>query len=120
MEHNFKNPDIIPDNVLYPNAYYYQGNNKTLTLIFNFSPRSIQFCELNPIYNPKISATAILISLFLDKYYRHRYFLIRAETLRLFSLGVNYFTLYYMIVNSIRFYEYYDNRKAIQIQQANV
>ena len=102
MDNTQMTPDQVKEN------YGYKGKNKYINFLLNFSPRTIGVNEFNPIYEPKVSVPSIAISFLLYTYYKRRYFIIKNISLSLFSLTVNYFLYYYLIVNGIRFVDYYN------------
>ena len=81
--------------------------------LLNFEPKRVPFYEFNPLHKMEFSLPSMAISFSLLAYYRRRYFLINNFTLAFFSLGVNYFCSYYLLENSLKFYEYYNNYKNI-------
>jgi len=108
------NEDLAPDAIIPPsdprNNLIYQGEDFIIKKYFgNYNPVGISMNDFNPFYNPKISIPSLFLTIIFDSYYRRRYVLVNNETIRLFAMGVNYFTFYYLIANGIKFYEYKTN-----------
>ena len=99
------NLNITPDEIKAQLGY--KGKNKYMHFLLNFSPRTVGINEFNPIYDPKVSLPCLLASLLLQSHYRRKYFIVGNTSLALFSLTVNYCLYYYLIINGIRFYDYY-------------
>ena len=69
--------------------------------ITNFKLRTLQINEFSPLLQPELSVPCLIGSLILARFYRRRYFLIKASTIRIFSVGLNYTILYYLVINGI-------------------
>lgn len=82
-----------------------------LNKIYQFKPISLQLKELNPLLQPNLSVPCLLLSLIVGRYYRQKYFLIKASTIRLFSVGLNYSIYYYLLTNGIELFNHLNSKE---------
>ena len=82
--------------------------------IFLFKPITLELKEFNPLIQPYFSVPCLLTSLIIARYYRKKYFLIKAGTIRLFSISLNYAILYYLFRNGIELYNHLNSAENLQ------
>ena len=67
--------------------------------LFNFQPKVLSLKEFNPLDKPEFSLLAMLLSFRTFSVYRRKYFMINNFTLASSTLIINYFCIYYLLVN---------------------
>jgi hypothetical protein len=88
--------------------------------ITNFKPRTLLIKEFSPLLQPELSVPCLIGSLIIGRYYRQRYFLIKASTIRIFSVGLNYAILYYLVINGIELYNHLQKNDHIKTESNNI
>jgi len=84
--------------------------------IFLFKPITLEIKEFNPLIQPYFSVPCLLTSLIIARYYRKKYFLVKAGTIRLFSISLNYAILYYLLRNGIELYNHLNSAENLEAE----
>ena len=87
--------------------------------LLNFKPRTLLIKEFNPLLHPELSVPCLLGSLIIGRLYRQKYFLIKASTIRIFSVVLNYSIFYYLLINGFELYHHLLNNDSIITTESN-
>lgn len=75
---------------------------------YEWYPKQLSLNDINPVYNYKVGVPSIAVALLFDYFYKRRYLIQKAKTLRLFNFTVYYFLTCFLLTNGLNFYEHYE------------